>query len=253
MNTHRIALAAALALGAVGVAQAQATVKADGQWRSAAGLGFSNTSGNSKSTTLSLTADAVKATDQDKVSLYGNAQYAKSGGSKTADQMRLGGRYDYNLNPVLFGFGGLDFERNRFANLQLRSMLSAGLGYHVLKTPTTTFDIFGGLGYNADRYNDPMFIDGQTRTRYSYLSALLGEESSHKLSETVSAKQKLVLVPNLKNSGEFRATWDAGLAVSMSKAMSLTVGFQVQHNSDPGANRKATDTLLTTGVAVKFD
>jgi hypothetical protein len=30
----------------------------------------------------------------------------------------------------------------------------------------------------------------------------LGEESTHKFSETTSAKQRLVLVPNLKNRGE---------------------------------------------------
>ena len=243
----------ALALGTVGPAQAQATVKNDGQMRASFGLGASLSSGNSQSSNLAMNGDAVRATDLNKTSLYGNVQYARSGGVTTGEQLRLGGRYDHNLNVQLFAFGGLDLERNKFANLQLRSLLSGGLGYHALKTPTTTWDLFGGLGYTSDHYIDPMVIDGGNRSSYSYVSLLLGEESTHKLSDSTSFKQRLTLVPNLKNRGEFRANLDAGLSVAMSKTMNLNVGFALAHNSEPGAGRKSTDSLLTTGVSVKFD
>ncbi|MDH4391586.1 MAG: DUF481 domain-containing protein [Aquabacterium sp.] len=252
MQPLRHATLIALSLVAAG-AHAQATVKNDGQFRAALGLGASLASGNTKATNLSLNADAVRATDQNKLSLYGNLQYARSGGTTTADQLRLGARYDHNLSAQLFAFGGLDLERNKFANLNLRSQLSAGLGWHVIKSPNTTFDLFGGLGYVSDKYKSAMLIDGRNRDSYGYMSLLLGEESTHKLSDSTSFKQRLTLVPNLKNRGEFRANWDAGLAVAMSKAMNLNVGLGFAHNSEPGPGRKATDTLLTTGVSVKFD
>jgi len=249
----RTLVCAATLLATAGLANAQATVKPDGQMRSSIGLGAAFTSGNTKSSNLTLNGEAVRATANDKTTLFGNAQYARSGGVTTADQVRLGGRHDYNLGPVWFAFGGLDFERNKFANLKLRSQLSGGLGYHALKTPDTTWDLFAGLGLASDKFVAATLIDGATRSSYSYTSLLLAEESTHKLSETTSAKQRLAIYPNLKNSGEFRATWDAGLAVAMSKVMNLNVGFSVVHNSEPGLGRKATDTLLTTGVSVKFD
>jgi len=238
---------------ASGAVQAQATVKPDGQWRAALGLGASASSGNTKASNLSLVGDAVQASAQDKISLYGNAQYARSSGTTTAEQLRLGGRYDRNLTDLVFAFGGLDLERNKFSNLRLRSMLSGGLGYHLVKTPQTTWDLFGGVGYNNDKFIDAMVIDGANRKSYNYTSLLLAEESTHKLSDTTTVKQRLALFPNLKNSGEFRATFDAGLAVAMSKSMNLNVGLGIAHNSEPGAGRKSTDTLLTTGVSVKFD
>lgn len=243
----------ALAASACTLALAQATVKRDGQFRAALGLGASMSSGNTDATNLSLTGDAVRVTDQNKISLYGNAQYARSEGVTTSEQVRLGGRYDHNIGSAYFAFGGLDFERNKFSNLKLRSQLSGGLGWHVVKSPTTTFDVFGGLSHTSDDYFNPTVIDGQSRGSYDYMGLLLGEESTHKLSETTSAKQRLALVPNLKSNGEFRANWDAGLAVAMSKALSLNVGVSVAHNSDPGPGRKSTDTLLTTGISVKFD
>ena len=256
MTVFRTTLAVACAvatLSTVGHAQAQATVKDDGQWHSAGGLGASLSGGNSRSSNLAVRADAVRLTAQDKASLYGNASYAKSGSTTTGEQVRAGGRYDLNLGATSFAFGGLDLDHNKFANLSLRGLASGGLGLHVLRDDRNRLDVFGGLGYTSDRYIDPMVIDGRNRSRYGYLSALLGEESSHKLSDTTSVKQKLVLVPNLKNRGEFRADFDAALSVAMSKSLDLSVGFALQHNSEAGAGRKATDTLLTTGVSVKFD
>lgn len=152
-------------LGAIGLAQAQATVKNDGQRRASFGLGACLSAGNSQPSKLSMTGDAVRATDLNKTTLYGNAQYARSGEETTAEQLRLGGRYDHNLNLQLFAFGGLDLERNKFANLQLRSLLSGGLGYHALKTPSTTSDLLGGLGYTSDHCIDPMVIDAQNRSQ----------------------------------------------------------------------------------------
>lgn len=256
MSHFRSTLLTFLALGATGatgLAQAQATVKDDGQFRSAIGLGASLSSGNTQAQNLSLTADGVRATANDKTSLYGNAQFARSAGTTTAEQLRLGGRQDQNLSSSLFAFGGLDFERNKFANLQLRSQLSGGLGWHAIKTPTTTWDLFGGLAYTGDKYFQRTLIGDANRGRFGYLSLVLGEESTHKLSDTTSAKQRLSLLPNLTDRGEFRATWDAGLAVAMSKAMNLNVGFSLAHNTDPGIGRKANDALLTTGISVKFD
>jgi putative salt-induced outer membrane protein YdiY len=253
MHFIRHASLFALTLATCNAVQAQATVKNDGQFRAALGLGASLASGNSKAGNLSLNADAVRATDLTKLSLYGNLQYARSGGTTTADQLRLGTRYDRNLGQRLFAFGGLDIERNKFANLQLRTQLSAGLGWHVLQSPATSFDVFGGLGHVSDRYSTSMLIDGRNRDAYSHVTALLGEESSHKLSDSTSFKQRLTVVPDLANRGEFRANWDAGLAVAMTKTLNLNVGLSVAHNSEPGAGRETTDTLLTTGVSIKFD
>lgn len=73
---------------------------------------------------------------------------------------------DHNLGVQWFAFGGLELERNRFANLQLRSLSSGGLGYHALKTPTTSRDLFGGLRYTSDHFIDPMVIDGANRSAY---------------------------------------------------------------------------------------
>jgi putative salt-induced outer membrane protein YdiY len=98
-----------------------------------------------------------------------------------------------------------------------------------------------------------MQVKGQARSSDSYATMLLAEESTHKLSASTNLKQRLALTPALDRHGEYRATFDAGLAVAMTSTINLTVGFNANHNSDPGEGRKATDTLLTTGVSMKFE
>ncbi len=82
---------------------------------------------------------------------------------------------------------------------------------------------------------------------------MLGEESSHKLNPTMTFNQRMTLLPNLKNTGEFRAILDAGLAMAVSKGMNVIIGFSHRYNSEPGTGIKKGDSLLTTGVSVKFD
>lgn len=91
------------------------------------------------------------------------------------------------------------------------------------------------------------------RSSYNYASLLLGEESQHRLSDTTSAWQRLIVYPNLRDRGEFRASFGAGLSVAMSSTMNLNVGLGYNHNSDPGTGKKKGDTLLTTGISVRFD
>ncbi|MEZ5729017.1 MAG: DUF481 domain-containing protein [Burkholderiaceae bacterium] len=147
----------------------------------------------------------------------------------------------------------LDFLRDRPANLKQRIAGYGGVGYHLIKTDATTWDVFGGLGHARDSFFSATLIDGATRTGYGRTEMLVGEESSHKLSDTTSFKQRLTVYPNLSNSGEFRALFDAGLSVAMSKTLNLTASLAYRYNSDPGAGLKKGDTLFVTGVSMKFD
>lgn len=254
-----ILAAGALALSGAALAQ-QVASQPDGVLRGSLGLGASFAGGNHSAASLSLNADALRETQADKFTLYGrvlrsSAENADSGNTETtADQLRAGGRYDLNFGPMVFGFAGLDLERNRLANLKLRGLASVGAGYHLLKIPAASLNVFGGLAYTSDRYAEATVLgdDATPRTRYSYAALLLGEEYHHALSPSTTLKQRLVVLPNLKDRGEFRANLDVGLAVAMTQALSLNVGLGVAYNSDPGRGVKSTDSLLTTGVTMKF-
>lgn len=241
------------ALPGITLAQAQATVKRDGEFRSAFSAGTSYATGNTDASSVTLSADAVRATEGDKLQLGGKANWADSDGSRTAENLQLGMQYDNDINEVWFGFGRLGYLRDEFANIAHRGSAFGGVGYHVIQTDPTTFDVSAGLGYTYDRYVTPTLVADETRERYTRPEGLLAEESNHKWGSTTTFKQKLSYFPSLAEMGEYRLEFDAGLQVAMSETLALTVGLQQRYNSDPGAGLQKADTLFVTGITVKLD
>jgi len=232
--------------------------KLDGKWRGSGGAALSISSGNTNNRTLNLTADAVRATQHDKLSLYAQLLGSRSESdgvtSTSANQWALGTRYDHNITETLFGYGGLDFSRDQIKLISLRSEISGGLGYHLVKTSNDQWDIFGGLNYRADQYTGTgVSINNTLRTKFDTVGAVLGEESNHKLTEATSVKQRLTINPDLGSSKGFRATFDAGLQTSLNKTLSLTVNMQVRHDSLAQEPIKKNDIMMFTGLNVKFN
>jgi putative salt-induced outer membrane protein len=233
-----------------GIATAQSTdspEKLDNQWHGSISLGAAAASGNTSSVTLSLAADATKADAVDKLSLSGLVNYGESDASgtdtTTADQAWARGRYDYNLTLVWFVFGGAEGETNRVAGLRWRYGVNGGLGYKLIRSETTAFDLFGGLGYSGVEYTD--------NTEASGLELLLGEESNHKLSDTTTVRQRFVYRPGQGDLGDL-ATFNAGLATAITGGWTLNLGLQVQYASKVPVGVEKTDTLFTAGFGYKF-
>ena len=74
-------------------------------------------------------------------------------------------RGDLNVSDHLFVFGFTDFQYDEFQHLDLRNTLGGGLGYHVIKTDNTTFDVFGGGDYEQEYFspNPPLVLTNVTR------------------------------------------------------------------------------------------
>lgn len=241
----KILLALSLAVSS-NIALAQA--KPDGQFHGTFAAGLSLASGNTSSNALNLTADAAAETANDKTTLYGLITRAgnKSAGisNTTSDLFRIGGRYDRNLSDRLFAYGGLELERDNIANLKMRTGVSAGVGYKVIRDATTTFDVFGGVAYTINDFKAPL---KDTKG----FGVQIGEESTHKLSATSSFKQRLVINPAGGDIGT-RASWDASLSSALAGNLSLNAGLGFRYANKVPTGVKKTDTLLIVGVGYKF-
>ncbi len=243
----------ALLLTAPLLASAQVTLKPDGQWRYLLTAGANASTGNSKSASLNVSGEAARVRSFDKWTFLAQTAYARSDGETTTERYALGTQYTRDLTPDWFGFGSLDALRDPLANLSWRGSVASGVGYHLIRNERNTFDVSTGLGYTRDRFSEPTVVDGALRDRYGRLELVLAEESNHKLTDTTSLRQRLAVYPNLRDSGEYRASLDTNLTVAMTKDMNLTAGLSWRYNSDPGVGVKKTDAMFITGVSFRFD
>jgi putative salt-induced outer membrane protein len=221
--------------------------KPDGAFHGTASLGASYSSGAVSTTTFTAAFDTARKTGADKLGVTGLASRGSTktdgdGRVTTTDLYRLGARYDRDFNKQLFGYLSGELERNGVTDLDLRAGSYLGLGYHAIATPQTTFDLFAGVGYNH--------YDFKTRKEGSG-EAMIGEESAHKLSETTTFKQKLVIYPAFDSDLGYRAQWDATLGVAMGGGWNLNVSGTAKYANKVFVAKKA-ETLLTVGVGYKF-
>jgi putative salt-induced outer membrane protein YdiY len=228
---------------------AQTAPKPDGLWRGSLGLGATATSGNTDSAAFAINGDMVRQTDIDKTSGYVQSAYGRSetGGNteRTSDLARAGGKYDRDLNDRTFGFGLVELERNMLVDLELRSVIASGLGYHLIKRPgIMTFDVSTGPAYNRENYT--------TNTR-EFMEWLVAEESIHALTPTVSYRQRLSYYANLKESGEFRVVFDTGFVLKVTSRWSATITLNDRYQSNPLPGLKKNDLLFVTGLQYVFN
>ena len=215
-------------------------------WTGSADAGLSLTRGNSETLTVAIGAQAARTTTRDKTSVYFASLLAKNSTTgesiTTANALRGGFRYDFNLSRRIFAFGSTDMEHDKFQDLDLRLVLGGGLGYKVAKTERTQLDFFAGGAFNQE-----YFSTGFNRKSGELI---LGEEVTHKLSSISSLSQRAVLYPNLSETGEYRFAFDTTAVTKLTRSLGWQVTLSDRFVSNPLPGTQKNDLLLTTGLRV---
>jgi putative salt-induced outer membrane protein len=210
--------------------------------------GLSTTKGNSDTLSFVLGAKAVRAAPSDKITVYANSIFAKNsatGASVTTAHAIAGGiRGDMNLKPRLYAFGFTDFEFDQFQKLDLRNVLGGGIGYHVVKTQHTVFDVFGGGAYDQAFYS--------TGVSLKSAEVLVGEELSYQISSRSSLSERFQFFPNLSSTGQYRTTFDSTVTTRINNWLNWQASFGDRYVSNPIPGIKKNDLLLTTGLRLTY-
>jgi putative salt-induced outer membrane protein YdiY len=217
-------------------------------WTGAFDFGLALAEGNSETTNLSLAFNADRTTNRDKTSFFATSLYSTNNTTgesiTTANVIRTGGRYEYNLSPRLFAYGAGGLEHDELQELDLRILLGGGVGWHAYKTETTVFDVFGGLNWNKEYFEND--IDR------SSAELQVGEELSHQLSERLLLKERFVVFPNLTESGQYRFAFDSSAITTLKKWLGWQITVSDRYLSNPLPGIKKNDLILTTGLHITF-
>jgi putative salt-induced outer membrane protein YdiY len=217
-------------------------------WAGGANVGFALTRGNSETKNLSLAFTADRKTLTDDVALYANTVYATNDlpgatPSTTASTNQGGARYSRNFTARLFGYGSADFQTDALQDLNLRSVLGGGLGYHAIKTDRTTLDFLVGPNYTRENY---------TTITNNFVALTLGEDFSHKLRASTLVTEKLYFFPDMNDTSQYRVAFNLGAVTKISKWLGWQNAFGDIFVTNPPAGAKKNDIILTTGLNVSF-
>jgi putative salt-induced outer membrane protein YdiY/small nuclear ribonucleoprotein (snRNP)-like protein len=217
-------------------------------WSGFFDTGLSLTRGNSDTLNFALSANAVRKTSKDTITAYANSIFSNNGTGgptqTTANAIGGGLRVDVNVSDRLYVFGLADFYHNQFQQLDLRNVLGGGLGYHVVNTKPTTFDVYGGADFNQSYYSTPL----TQKTG----EIMIGEYLSHTVSNRTTFTERFEFFPNVSDTGQYRYTFDAHAVTKLKNWLGWQVSFGDIYVSNPPPGVKGNDLTLSTGLRLTF-
>jgi putative salt-induced outer membrane protein len=214
-------------------------------WAGAVNVSLALARGNSDTATFGAGFVAARQTNNDKTSLYANTLYSKNAHavpSTSANTTAGGLRYDHNLKPRIFAFGTGDFSTNALQNLDLRSILGGGLGWHAIKSPQQSLDILAGLVWTHEKYSP-------TPTN-SFAALDLGEQYTRKLGTRSLFTEQAFLYPDLSQTGQFQLSVDSTFSTKLGKIFNWQTKFSDRYTSFPPSGTLSNDVILTTGLGL---
>src|SRR4051794_37312142 len=208
------------------------------------------TRGNSDTEQLSVSADAVRRTEADRITLtagyFFGRQRDQSTGDKstTTDNWFAGGKYDYFLDERLYAFGALRVEKDRIAKLDLRITPSAGLGYQWVEGPAMNFNTEAGLAYVHESYTN----DGTD----DHIAGRLAYHVDKQFNDKVSLFHNLVYLPSLERLDDYNLIADAGVRATLTEQMFTEFKLQWNYDATPAPGASRSDLRYILGVGWKF-
>ncbi|RUL75382.1 DUF481 domain-containing protein [Dyella choica] len=256
-----------LALATLATFTAQAQDASSGTqtstWTGSGELGFASTTGNSRSQNVNAKLNLNQETDQWKNSFF--ADWLRSKGQvtvtnaqgqavkqfdTTANRYDLGASAGYKLDPRSYIVAAGRYDHDDFAAYRWQGTVSLGYGYMALKTARTQLSFEIGPGYTEYQpATGTRIVNGvevpfkEPRQGQAVARGLANYK--YRLTDNTSLDDTFLMEAGNKNT---YLQNDMGLAVSMTKKLSLKLGFQVRHNSDVLPGIRHTDTLTTTNI-----
>lgn len=236
MKTH--ALAATLALLATVPAHAEG-------WVGGLELGFSNTTGNSRDTSLNTRFDVKYQNEVWNHELFGDAYYARSDGDKTAERYSLGYKPRKLLSERDYLFGTLRYERDRFSDILARWTGIGGYGRTLYQSSATELEAEVGAGMRRTRYDlNPDNLDSREPILY------VGGRFAHEISDSAKFVQTLRVEFGHDN------TWTesiSSLTLRVTDAISAKLSHTIRRNSAiEGARGEKVDQITGVNMVYNF-
>jgi putative salt-induced outer membrane protein len=215
-------------------------------WTGSAGAGFSMNRGNTDTTNFNLSFEATRDPKTRSVWKF-KALYLRgdTAGTTTVDRFLFDLRNERSLTTRVYAFGALQFLEDKFKQIDYLWAPSGGIGYKLIATPMTTFNVDGGLGAKIEKNTN---LDTHTD-----LVVTSSDKFEHKLSKTSSITQAFGALWKADDFGDALYTFTAGIAASLTARTQLKIEFLDSYASRPPVVEvKKNDVALLTAFVYKF-
>ena len=224
-------------------------------WTGSAGFGLSLNRGNTDTTNVNVSFEATyDPKTQNVLRFRGLYLRGDNNGSLAVDRLDLLGRYERTFTGRVYGFAQVQFLKDHFKQIDYLWAPSAGVGYKLIATTTTTFNVDGGLGFKVEKDEIPATATTPESTmRHTDTVVSASDKFEYNLSKTSKITQGFIALWKASDFGDALYTFAAGVAASMTTRTQLKVQLLDTYQTRPSsATVKSNDVALITALVYKF-
>jgi putative salt-induced outer membrane protein YdiY len=239
-ETWRLSLRHSSAAGSGVATQFGLVPEAPPRWILLSELSFVSTAGNTSTTTTGLASDLERQTDASSSRLRFAYVSTAADDVTQARATTLQARHGIKVREHVEVFGRGGYARDRFAGIDNRMALDAGLAYMTGRAPRHQLRFEGGVGFTAEERvaaDTLRFATGTGTARYVWQVATGSE-----------LREEVGLVADLGEGRNWRAANAAALSVALTRLLSLKVSNDIEYRNLPVFAFRRTD--MRTAAAI---
>jgi len=202
-----------------------------GYWSAKISLGLDIRSGNSDQTNYNASAHAQRRTSLSRFFIDYLGAFNKTEGIETANSQRISSYYDIFKTRKLFWrpvFG--EYFRDRFSNIQNRITVGTGIGYHIIDTSKTQWDITPGLAY---QYTQNVSVESGQDTDNSTAALVVGTVYDTELTKKIDFNALYTFNIVNQKSGTYTHHAKATLEIELTSRFDLDLSLVWDRIEDP--------------------
>ncbi len=209
------------------------------------GLKVNGQTGNADKQAVEFSSLTMRRTDRNELLGAAKYRYGESRHRKDANEGNLHARYTRYLAAPYAIETFVQSEFDEFRRLERRDLAGAGLRTLLDKGEKNSLYLGTGVFYEHEIFKDGV-LSQQTVRGNLYLSFV------RSFSEHISGTLIAYYQPSFESQADFRIQVDSGLQVKLVGALSLTIEYDLQHDSEPAPGVKPTDSSYMTGLAYSY-
>jgi putative salt-induced outer membrane protein YdiY len=213
-------------------------------WDAQVGASFVGTSGNSETSSTGADFSLHRRWPVWRLESTATAVRTSDHGVGTAERYLGGIRVQRKLGSVVGLSSGWRGERDKFAGINFRSVLDAGLSWALVRQPRWILEGLTAIAWNHERptvgvsVNDPIGVL-QAVSRVPFGAA--GDTT-----------QRFTFYPNFHRRSAYRSEAELSAQAAMNSHLALKLGYLFRRSNEPVAGFKKTDNTTTASIVLRW-
>jgi len=212
-------------------------------WSGSGELGVVSTTGNTESFAGNLRLDLVRTTESWRYRLGATALYTSEDGNQDNERYTAEFQADRKLSEKAWLFGVYRYDADKFGSYDPSQTATVGYGRQLMKSENHELKGEIGVGYRSLKETDSGNKETDVIARF-----LL--DDAWQITKTTIWTNRLLVETGSNNTF---TNFNTALAVSMTEAFAVKLGFEVRNNSKvPPGDTEKTDTIATVNLVYGF-